>query len=424
MPMFSNPFFVGGPVPPKYFVGRNSQIRIAFDQINKCAHAAFYGSSGIGKSSFVKFLSVPEVWQEMGIDISKFYIVSLNCKGITPFTSEKFWGELVSILRIQVAGNLEIETAINDLRDADVGQREFRQLVGIVGAQKKLLLLLLDDFDWTLTVNKEYDDSKMLSFLNEFRNLAVHSDESQYLSTVITSFRNIAELGPSTSCNSGSPWYNHYLVCSLPSFDRSEVEKHFFNSESPLFIPMDSKLKSSILGITYGNPCLLQIAGYLIHNIYQDEKTPNIRIFSEEFFSRANHFFKNTWERSTEKERVLLMLIALKGVNGRLNNQSYDLNDLDRILSQNNQKLLDLKARDIIKQIDSKPLFQYVFSSSMMELWVLREIENTGDKLIEKREKILLNLMSREQFNNVKNLLQRVWKEKESVTVFLKQMIS
>ncbi|MDC0831480.1 hypothetical protein POG22_00440 [Geitlerinema sp. CS-897] len=47
--MASNPFFVGGPVRSEYFVGRELEVNIAFDQIAKRAHAAFYGSPGMGQ---------------------------------------------------------------------------------------------------------------------------------------------------------------------------------------------------------------------------------------------------------------------------------------------------------------------------------------------------------------------------------------
>lgn len=47
----------------------------------------------------------------------------------------------------------------------------------------------------------------MLTFLSEFRDLAVHSNEGRYLSTVVTTFRRLNELGP-TITPGGSPWYN------------------------------------------------------------------------------------------------------------------------------------------------------------------------------------------------------------------------
>ncbi len=60
--MSQNPFFAAGPIPPEYFVGRESEVRTAFDQIGKHAHLAIYGSPGMGKSSLLQYLSSPEIW--------------------------------------------------------------------------------------------------------------------------------------------------------------------------------------------------------------------------------------------------------------------------------------------------------------------------------------------------------------------------
>ncbi len=63
---------------------------------------------------------------------------------------------------------------------------------------------MLDDYDAALRPNDKYTEVEMLTFLSEFRNLAVHSEEGQYLSTIVTSFRRLSELGPQLT-PSGSP---------------------------------------------------------------------------------------------------------------------------------------------------------------------------------------------------------------------------
>jgi putative ribosome biogenesis GTPase RsgA len=69
--MVQNPYYVSGPVPSDYFVGRSPEIKIAFDQISQRAHGAFYGGSGMGKSSFLRLLTEPVTWEAKGMDISQ-----------------------------------------------------------------------------------------------------------------------------------------------------------------------------------------------------------------------------------------------------------------------------------------------------------------------------------------------------------------
>ena len=50
--MSTNPFFVGWPVPPEYFVLPKPEIQLAFDLIAKRVHGSFYGGSGMGEVFF------------------------------------------------------------------------------------------------------------------------------------------------------------------------------------------------------------------------------------------------------------------------------------------------------------------------------------------------------------------------------------
>jgi Cdc6-like AAA superfamily ATPase len=98
--LMSNPFYPpGSPLPMELLVGRDTEIAIAFDSINKCSRLAIYGSSGIGKSVFLKYLASEEVWQNRGLDYTKALIVLINCQGIYPFNPSQFWREVLTLLK-------------------------------------------------------------------------------------------------------------------------------------------------------------------------------------------------------------------------------------------------------------------------------------------------------------------------------------
>ncbi len=75
-----NPFIVGKPIPPEHFIGRESLITTAFDQIHNRSHLAVWGGRGLGKTSFLYQLTLPKIWQRYGQDRLKAVIVPLNCK--------------------------------------------------------------------------------------------------------------------------------------------------------------------------------------------------------------------------------------------------------------------------------------------------------------------------------------------------------
>ncbi|WP_017662270.1 AAA family ATPase [Baaleninema simplex] len=414
--MASNPFFVGGPVRPEYFVGRELEVNIAFDQIAKRAHAAFYGSPGMGKSSLLRYLASPQVWESRGKDFSEAIAIYLNCTtSVLPFTPDRFWREVLMQLREEVQEDEVLVEEIDTIFTEDIVEMsDVRSLLRQLGRRDKFLLLLLDDYDGALSPNEKYTEAEMLIFLSEFRDLAVHRREGEFLSTIVTTFRRLTELGP-TLPPSGSPWYNHYLFQPLKPFSEAEVEARFFSSNSPLWIPVSSKLQDGVRSISDGHPALLQNAGYLLYAIQKNQQTPQIDRFTQDFISQTEQFFRDTWEFSTDIEQVLMMLVALSHLEGRLHDRQYAIGDLDLIFSQRNRELIDLEERGVLRQFRRDEKIIYEFASSVMEWWVVREIENSDEAELQRREKVFLKLMSRDRASQIQNTIRTLWQYRDTV---------
>ncbi|NER05144.1 MAG: ATP-binding protein [Okeania sp. SIO3C4] len=419
--MPNNPFFPAGPVPPEYFIGRKSELRFVFDLISKNLHGAFYGSPGMGKSSLLYLLTYPEIWQQQGQDYSKSLIVYLNCTDINPFTPYAFWQEVLILLKDEVEDNDELKAVIDEVLEGDtIEKTDIRQILRKIGKQDKdkFLLLLIDDYDSALKTNTEYTEVEMLTFLSEFRNLAVDPKLGRHLRTIVTTFRRLNELGPTLPL-SGSPWYNHYIFQPIKPFSKAEVLEEFFTSTSPRFIRIKQSLQEGVLKITDGHPELLQNAGYLLYEGLQEGKIPDIETFIKDFQGRTEQIFDNIWQFSTDEEQILLILIALSRLEGNLGKKSFALKGIDNIFSQKERELIDLEERGIIKKTAEDWKTVYEFTSSMMEWWVLREIENSDETELKKREKVFLRLMSREQVEGVTQVFKQVWKYRKVVQSFV-----
>ena len=419
-----NPFIPASPVPPECFIGRERELRVAFDLMAKDyrGHVAFHGSSGMGKSSLFNLLASPEVWQQQGQDYSKAFIVYLTCSDINPFTPDAFWREILSLLRDEVEDNFDLIALIDEVLEEEIIEKgNIRKILRKIGQQDqdKFLLLLIDDYDFALYPNDEYTEVEMLTFLSEFRNLAVDRKVRRHLCTIVTTFRRLNELGP-TLPPSGSPWYNHYLFQPMKPFSKAEVLKEFFTSTSPRYIRIKPSLQEGVLKITDGHPKLLQNAGFLLHDRLQEGKIPDLETFIRDFQGQTEQIFANVWQFSTDEEQVLLMLIALSRLEGRLGNRRYALRDIERIFSQRARELIDLEERGIIQETEKEGRVVYEFASSMMEWWVLKEIENSNETELKKREKIFLSLMSREQVDGVTEVFKQVWQHREAVQSVVK----
>ena len=320
--MYPNPFQVK-PVSPEFLVGRQSEINLMFDQIANKSHLAIYGGSGIGKSSLLKYAGYPQAWRDRGLDFSQVVIVELNCRGINPFTPSDFWREVVTSIKNKVEPYTELGNKIEQiLNQEEIRTNDIRPVLREIGKLDKFMLLLLDDFDVAVQENPSYSELDITGFLYEFRTLAVHRQESIYLSSVIASFDRLDELDLKLKPE-GSHWYNHYLFKLLKPFSQAEATALFFSETSPLYIPITPRLRPAILEITDGHPALLQNTGLLLHSALRDGEIINIDRFINDFYSQTKQIFRGMWRTCSDVQQVLLMLIALNSVGGRLDDRRY-----------------------------------------------------------------------------------------------------
>lgn len=413
-PEDTNPFTVGQPVLPEKFLGRTSEIYTLFDQIKHRGHAAIYAPPGIGKTSLLKYLASPQAWEKQKLNPSEAVIVFLSCKNIAPFTSStpsSFWIQVLKLMRDKLDGEPELQAEIETLlEEGKVEIRNIRHILKMLGAREKFLLLLVDDYDFALQTNDQYTQTDMQTFLSENRNLAVHSKEGEYITTVVTTLRKLDEVGP-TLPRGGSPWYNHYLYVELQPFTETEVDKLLI-----LGIPITSELKEAIQKLTGRHPALLQIAGSLLHKQLKVGEFFNYEELIVNFESEIRELFQTTWYQCNEEEQALLILIALSAVKSRLKNKMpFDLSSIDLTLSQTERKLIDLKQMGIVSDnLEGKQ--KYSFTSLIIEHWVIQELRNIDETSI---QKTFLNLMSQRKAKKLSQTIKWLQEHQKEVPTFL-----
>jgi hypothetical protein len=378
--MSQNQFYPNDTVPPGKFVGRTSELYTIFDQINNRGHVAIYGSSGMGKSSLLKYIQFPDFWEEKGLELnfSKALIVYHNCD-VSP-TPKSFWQEVLKELRNKAEGDTDLQKEIDGvLEKEEIGIRDIRQILKHIGEKDKFLLLLLDDYHGILSTpesySKDYEKSQeMQTFLSGLRNLAVHSIEGQYFSTVVAAFRRLHQLGPELY-RGGSPWYNHYLYVDLKPFSKEDIDNYFLNPNGHFFISIpDNISKKEVLEITGGHPRLLQYAGSIF-----SEPDPNINIntFKEKFKNRTEQIYENIWRELTVDEQYLLKLIIISNSNGAVSGKRYSLNDIDKDFEAHKSKLTTLQQKGVIYKKQEQKRDKYNFSPSLMQDLVRQKIEKS-----------------------------------------------
>ncbi|WP_237396071.1 AAA family ATPase [Okeania sp. KiyG1] len=369
---------------------------------------AVWGGPGMGKTSFLNLLTSEQIWQSQNIDRSEAIIIYLNCLEIKPFIPANFWRKIIYSIGEKTKDDSIVQLIKKSLQKPKSTKEHLRYILRKIGEQKKFLVLLLDDYDATLNSHSRYTETDVEVFLSECRNLAYHSEERKYLSMIVTSLRRLNEKGPNLTPN-GSPWYNHFGFQRLKPLNDKEIGMLLSGMQ------MTREIRDGIEEIAGGNPALLQNTGSILHNKRRSGETLNAEIFAKEFVEATEHFFQDTWQLANELEQALLMLIALYQLKGRVQKTRYDLSDISVIFSQKERELMDLEERCVIKQTVEQEKTNYSFTSTIMEWWVIKEIENTNTEILKQREMVFANFMSRKQVDKVKDVINYLSEHKEAI---------
>jgi hypothetical protein len=377
--------------PPEPFVGRESEIAVAFEQIYNRGHLAIWGGRGMGKTSFLQKLELPQTWEDDEMDSSQAVIVRFSCDNITPFTPSDFWAKILNLIKDKLpAWQAEIDAI---LQTAKPTKDSLRQILRKLKVKDKYLVLLIDDFDVALKTNQEYDEDAMRQFLSECRNLSVHSPEGQHMSMIVTSLKRLNELGPKLNPNA-SPWYNHYRFWQLKPFNNLQIQDFLTSFNKPI----TTELKEVIIGITGRNPTLLKIASSLIYKELENRNQVDVQELVNELESSTRKFLQGIWHSCSQVEQTLLMLFAVSGLRERLHeNVRSELSDFDLIFTQRERELIQLEEQGIVNHTVHEEKNIYSLSSSIMERWIIQELQQTDENWLQAREKVFLNLMSHQQ---------------------------
>ena len=389
-----NPFTVGRPVPPERFIGRTQLIEEAFDQIYNRGNLALWGSAGIGKTSFLKYLTEHSVWERQGLDPTEAVIVFVDCSTILPFSSSNFWKEILKEIQSKT---LTLKEKIDTL----LSQKQFTsdaitQVIDCLSKQDKYLVLLVDEYNVACqSIHGDYNQEQINHFLYDCRTLALRHNGKSFSMIVVTSER-LSDLGPSLS-HGQSPWYNHYLFRQIKLLSGDEIDQLLIG------LPRNPEFRERIHQLADGNPVLLQNAGFLLYRLVRSDYIPSPEDLADQLREATHPFIQRIWQQTTPEEKTLLMLVAIDRLKGRAKHQKFSIQGLEALFSQQEQKLSHLVSEGILNQI---PPQQYVFNSEMMEWWVQIEVKNTTDDEIEGRRRKLLGMITNHQIDQIKQISQ------------------
>jgi hypothetical protein len=268
-----NPFIYGGPVPPSYFVGREDEVRLIFDQVASPARGsvAISGDRRIGKTSLLQYVCTPSVIESWGLSRNEYLLVYLDCPTIGSFTPSRFWQRILTLLLRVGETSLPplVETIEDTLEKETIGVPEFETVLDAIHRMGRVLVLLLDEFEWVIDPEDEHTTRVFLSGLR-----ALTTRQPRVLSLVVATREELTIL-----CRpirfSTSPFYNNFIFRRLRPFTREEINQLIATYLKDSDITFSDQDREFVYEVSGGHPYWAQQACYELFERYLEEARGN-----------------------------------------------------------------------------------------------------------------------------------------------------
>jgi len=375
-----------------------------------------YGERGMGKSIVLRYLSdPPEEWKEYFRD---HIFVFLNCQdSIIPPTSNKFWFEVTKQLCRRLEANPIQEKCFLLLdqfhEGQDISHNDFHEILDIASNSSKKIALVLDDFDVLIRTDPE-NLNNTRGFLQGLRSLTTR--DSAKANLVVSTRYSLYESCKPLALPNYSAFDNGFVFCRLRFFGERELLAFLdkvVESGQPVF---NSAERSYVAYLSGFHPQLAQIAASQIFDCRIETSVPlgDLSLVGERFKNESRPIFESLFWRATEIERFLLMLIALKSLQGKAGDISYDVADIEQVIGEREREINDLTERGLINRVRANPP-QWCLFSPIFQWWILKEIESEDPSELEKRRKVWGNLLTQQRAEQAGKMVEFIKRNRETI---------
>lgn len=272
----NNPFTTA-PVSPADFIGGQEEVATIFSKIRRRGHINISGPAGIGKTSLLRYIALPETWRRHDLSPDSAVVVLLDCRLMG--TKNQFWQKLVQLitdaawkkgeaLQPRTRSSKFVDKVFNIislLLDLG-GWRNLNKALLDIAQQGKFLVILLDEFDTLFSARTKEKKVEIASLIRQFLDLLSGSN-GEHISTVISSRDPLNELlGRDSTASLLSNFYTH-----LPLRPLAESEFDAMVSKIPSEFALSEEEKEWAYKVSEGNPQWMQVAFSMLYNNHVSE---------------------------------------------------------------------------------------------------------------------------------------------------------
>jgi hypothetical protein len=283
------------------FFGRQDELQILFNAIDKRQCFSVTGSRHIGKTSLLKYLGNPELQKRYGYDLHDRIFVLTDLREYLQKTREDFFSSVCEQIIIQSREKVPLAPYSSSLN----GESKFKKLLEEIRTAGFRPVLLMDAFD-RVTQNVHFDPD----FFSFLRSLAGAYDLISY---VTASIKPLYEVCHSDAVAS-SPFFNIFLPCTLGPLTLEEARELITAPTHQVGYDFTPEEVAWILAQAGRHPFFLQVTCrcLFMEKLRQHNEKVDLKMVQERIYQELQPHFDKTWIDLSDEQKTSLEREAIQ----------------------------------------------------------------------------------------------------------------
>jgi hypothetical protein len=292
---WANPYYDYDAVrDPSMFFGRQHELRMLYNAIEKRQCFSIVGSRHIGKSSVLKFLANSELQQRYNYNLHDRIFVLTDWREYSQRTREDFFRSVCEQILFQSRASIALQPPPEHLS----GEERFKRLLTDVCNAGFRPVLLMDVFD-KVTRNPHFDPD-FFSFLRAMANYDL-------ISYVTASIKPLHEVCHSDEIAS-SPFFNIFQTCVLSSLTWEETQQLIIIPARQAGLEFTSEEVEWVIKLAGRHPFYVQVTSRCLFDekVHQDKQEVDLNLVQERVYQELEPHFVNAWDDLNEDQKQSL----------------------------------------------------------------------------------------------------------------------
>ncbi len=309
-PEIENPYFNRIAIKdPKYFFGRDEEVRYIMSLLRNTQSCSIVGSRRIGKSSLINYISNPELLQKHGLNSNDYIFVSVDLEGLGDLTQSEFFTMIIEEIRNGITSG-ELRKQLEELIiKENIRFLDLKNVCRDITDLNKSVVLLFDEFE-LITKNKNLD----FNFFSGLRNLA----NAYNVAYITASHVPLLDLTFSKE-TLGSPFFNFFTQIDLSLMDEEAVDELITGPSQEYDVSFPENIIEFIKNTAGFHPFFIQMLTFHIFNWIKengsisDSDLPEI---TKRFHDEALPHFRYFWNHLSGSEQGAIQKLSIGGPRG------------------------------------------------------------------------------------------------------------